>query len=523
MQAQETPASPAPPLLQRLRGITLEHLWLASVLALIWLFISLTPLPPNDLWWHMAAGRAMLEKGQWLTTNRWAYTLPADAPYTYQSWLSEIVLYLAWQIGDVPLLALTRTLAVTLAYALVAWHAWRRVEGRGKAVALALFLAVLVGWNNWTLRPQTLVLLPGAAFVVVLGEYLGGRLRARWLAALPLLMMVWVNMHGSFALGVGLLGLAWLGQLFSAAGKSEQAAAARQCLLPLTAAVLGTLLATIVHPLGIGIFGYVYRLLSDPPSQSLIIEWQPPTNAPNPFSAGFWFFLMLFLLAVLMSAGPRRPSAVDLLWYCALGWLTVSGERYAIWFALLLLPLLAEQLASTLLPRRPSAGGNPVFTLTYGAFLAAMMLAVLPWFSPARYLGAGAEPLFAAAGPHHMLLSSSTPLAASEWLEAHPIEGRFWTDMSYSSYTIWRLPEKQVFADLRIDMFPQSIWEDYRTISRGGPDSLAMIDEWQISHILLDSNFQSTLDERLAAAPQWCETYRDVRAVVFVRCEQASP
>jgi hypothetical protein len=224
-----------------------------------------------------------------------------------------------------------------------------------------------------------------------------------------------------------------------------------------------------------------------------------------------------------MSAGPRRPSAVDLLWYCALGWLTISGERYAIWFALLLLPLLAEQLASTLLPRRTSAGSNPVFTLTSTAFLTAMMLAVLPWFSPARYLGEGAQPLFAAAGPHHMLLSSSTPLAATEWLDEHPIEGRFWTDMSYSSYTIWRLPEKQVFADLRIDMFPQSIWEDYRVISRGGPDSLAMIDEWQISHILLDSNFQSTLDERLDAAPQWCESYRDTRAVVFVRCEQARP
>ncbi len=50
----------------RLRHVTLDYLWVASVLWLIWLVMSMLPLPPNDLWWHMAAGRIMVNEGAWI-------------------------------------------------------------------------------------------------------------------------------------------------------------------------------------------------------------------------------------------------------------------------------------------------------------------------------------------------------------------------------------------------------------------------------------------------------------------------
>lgn len=187
---------------------TLDHLWIITILAFIWFFLSIMPLPPNDLWWHMAAGRAMVDETTVIDTNRWAYTLPTETPYQYQSWLSEILLYGLWWLGNVPLLTLARTVVVTASYGLVAWLAWRTTR-QGKAVALALLLAALIGWNNWTLRPQTLALLPGATFIVVLGGYRVGLMSARWLLLLPLMMMLWVNGHGSFLLGVGLVGLSW--------------------------------------------------------------------------------------------------------------------------------------------------------------------------------------------------------------------------------------------------------------------------------------------------------------------------
>lgn len=497
------------------RRLTLDHVWVISLLALIWLFISVLPLPPNDLWWHMAAGRTMVSEGAWMRDNRWAYTLPYDAPYVYQSWLSEVLLYGLWRFGDVPMLALVRALVLVVSYGLVAWHAWRRADGQGWAVALALLVAVLIGWNNWTLRPQTLALVPGAAFAAVLGEHLAGRLSARWLAALPALMVLWVNMHGSFVLGVVLMGMAWLGVLLAAVGRPDAHEWRRvwRC----TGALAAVLLAVVLNPLGVGIFGYVRGMLANNQLHTRFVEWLPPRNPVNLLDTGFWFFTLLLLLAVLMSRGPRRPAAVDLLWYCGLAWLTISGVRYAMWFGLLLLPLFAERLALLRPLRRPQPAST-VFLAAYGLLIGAALVAVLPWFEPSRYFGPGAAPMFATEGRFRMLLSSKTPVGATAWLAQNPIEGRFWTDMSYSSYTIWELPTKQVFADLRVELFPDAVWDQYFEIVAGDRRSLELLDQWQITHLLLDRSWQKSLHGVLASTPGWCERYGDRNAVIMARC-----
>lgn len=511
----------APPSVRLLRSagrLTLDHLWVLTVLGLVWLFISVLPLPPNDLWWHMAAGRTMLAEGSWMQTNRWAYTVPFDAPYVYQSWVSEIMLYGLWWLGDVPLLSLSRTLVIVGSYGLVAWHALRRC-GQGKAVALALLVAVLIGWNNWTLRPQTLALVPGAAFAVVIGEYLGGRLRARYLMLVPALMVLWVNMHGSFIVGAALVALVWLGTAIMLLGQPRHRRGPLLGQLRVWTWVgLATLGALLLNPLGPGIFGYVSNLMGNASVQTRIAEWQPLRNNVNLSDTGFWFYTLLLLLAVLMASGPRRPSAIDLLWYCGLAWLGISAGRHAMWFALFLLPLLAEQLAP-LFARQPVARSNGVINLAYGALLGGALFATLPWFTPSRYLGPEAEQLFASAGPHRMLLGNMTPIAATDWLEQNPIDGRFWTDMSYTSYTTWRMPAKQVFADLRIELFPDAVWDDYFTIAEGEAGSLALIEQWQITHLLLDTKGQAELHTLLADTPGWCERYRDGRTVIMARCE----
>lgn len=501
----------------RASRITMDHLWVFTILGLACLFISVLPLPPNDLWWHMAAGRIMVAEGAWLQTNRWAYTLPYDAPYVYQSWLSEVLLYWIWQIGSVPLLTLTRTLVIGLSYGLIAWHALRRT-GNGKAVAIALLIAVLMGWNNWTLRPQTLALLPGSAFIVILDSFVRGRVSRRWLIALPLLMVVWVNLHGSFILGVVLTALAWFGLAITTLRSPATSRREAWSRLQLCSVVgIAVVLTTMVHPLGIGVFGYVRDLLTDTPSQTRIAEWQPPTNNISITNTGFWFYVVLLVLPMLVATGRKRASAIDLLWFAGLAWLTIGGVRYAMWFAIATLPFMAEQFGALFKERRATPT-SPLFTGTLGLLFGAMVVAVLPWFQPGRYLGPEAEHLFANAGSHRMLLGRMTPVAATEWLKQHPIEGRLWAEMSYSSYTIWELPEKQVFADLRVDMFPDSIWDEYFAVSAGNDRSLQLLDRWQVTHVMLDRSAQKDLYQLLMTAPGWCEPYSDSYTAIMARC-----
>ena len=43
--------------------VTLDHVWLAAALILVALRPLLTPIPPNDFWWHMATGRQIMADG----------------------------------------------------------------------------------------------------------------------------------------------------------------------------------------------------------------------------------------------------------------------------------------------------------------------------------------------------------------------------------------------------------------------------------------------------------------------------
>src|SRR4029078_12798432 len=60
--------------------------------------------------------------------------------------------------------------------------------------------------------------------------------------------------------------------------------------------------ATLLNPIGPGIFGYVLKLLTDPPSQGLVNEWQPPTTHGG--AGGVFFVSALALRAAFALAAP---------------------------------------------------------------------------------------------------------------------------------------------------------------------------------------------------------------------------
>jgi hypothetical protein len=190
--------------------IRLEHLWLLLALCTVAAFISMSPTVPNDYWWHLKAGEIIATEGI-PTTNRFAWTLPAEHPYVYQSWLGELLFYLLYDAGGHPLVIFARNVLGTLAYTLVALEAYRR-SGSWRLAALASFLAAAMAINNLTTRTQNWSWLPFMATFILLSRYADGELHARWLAALPVLMAFWVNAHGAFVMGVLLAGAFVVGE-----------------------------------------------------------------------------------------------------------------------------------------------------------------------------------------------------------------------------------------------------------------------------------------------------------------------
>jgi hypothetical protein len=486
--------------------------------------ISLSPTDPEDFWWHLKAGE-LIAMGQGIpATNIFGWTLPADTSFIYQSWLGEWLFFALYQLGGLPLVVFARNMLALGAFALVALEAQRR-SGSWRLASGAVLLAALMTINNLNTRTQNWSWIPFALLLLLLGSYARQRLSPRWLLALPLLMVFWVNAHGAFAMGILVTGAFVAGETLRRILRQPRALNWDR-LKALYLAAGAMLAATLVNPLGAGISGYVYTLLTDAPSQNLGMEWQPPT--PETLAGTFFAVGVLSLIAAFGFA-RRRPTITDVLLVCGLGWIAFSGMRYVVWFAMAAMPIAAQSLGTPRPvftpgkagePQRPTRrrrAGIPAANLTTAIVLVLLVVAVQPWFKPALALPQPYQELFAPVPGAPLLFSADTPVQATEHLRAEPCAGHLFNDMGHGSYLIWALyPQAQVFVDPRVELYPLALWQDYLRLSRGH-EVAPLLARYDISCVLLDMQDQAPMSAALAELPDWQRTYADEHSEVWRR------
>jgi hypothetical protein len=271
------------------------------------------------------------------------------------------------------------------------------------------------------------------------------------------------------------------------------------------------LLTTVINPQFVGIYGYVADLMTDQPSQSLVIEWQSPT--PDGI-ANTTFFISLIALLLVLAYARYRPTPTESLLLVGFLWLALSGQRYIVWYGMTAMPLLVKALAQ-MLPRRfmnAPAVKSPL-NLLLALLVWVPALLAQPWFVEALPLPDTYWSLVWREVDVAPLQGIETPIAATEYLREHP-GGRLFNEMGYGSYLIWALPEQGVFVDPRVELYPYEQWLDYVRITQGA-DYAALLAEYGVDRILLDRALQPELARALAEDPLWLKEYEDDYAQIW--------
>lgn len=508
LQSVQSPNTP------RRAWLSFEVLWVLAALTLAGCFTSMMPTPSTDFWWHLRAGQIIATQGI-PTSNLFAWSLPADTPYLYATWLAEWLFWVLVQLGGLQAPALARNLLALGLFGMVALNAHRR-SASWRLAALAVLLTLLMSINNLIIRTQNWAWIPFASFLLILSCYAAQRCKPALLLVLPLMMMFWVNVHGSFVLGLILIGLYCAGETLRSIVKHDGALPFRR-LRWLYLALLLTGLATFINPIGLGMFRYVQMMLSDPSSQTLVNEWQSP-NPRTP--AGFFFFLAVLALIAALGLGRRRPSITDMLLIIVFVWFAWSGQRYVVWFGIVAMPILAHCLSagdsSQLVSRRPSSTGIPAMNWTIALLLFVLLLICQPPLRQRLPFPAAYRALFANVPGAPLTYDATTPVEAVEWMRGHlPADARLFNTMQVGSYLIWALPDVPVFVDTRVELFPFQLWKDYIAISEGR-DSSKLLERFGASHVMLHRQLQPYLLKALQADTQgWKQVYEDKAFVIY--------
>jgi hypothetical protein len=178
------------------------------------------PIFDPDFWWHLATGRWMWEHG----------TLMAGDPFNFlsfpgeptdrrdfiltQYWLAQLLMFGIQQVAGLwGIIALRAGLVTLMFFGL--YRLLRRQEVSPALAVLLLYVAcrVIVGEFSYVGdRPQLWTSLFAVVLLLLLENARDGR---RWaLCGVPLLMLLWANLHGGYVLGVMFIGAYLLPALF---------------------------------------------------------------------------------------------------------------------------------------------------------------------------------------------------------------------------------------------------------------------------------------------------------------------
>jgi hypothetical protein len=465
---------------------TAPLLWLGLVLSIALAIAFLLPVTPQDYWWYLRIGRDTLAAGAVPQVDMLSYT-QAGSPVVYFSWGAAVLFWLVYKVGDLTLTVLVRGLLVVLAYS-VAWLTARRLGAGRIGAALVLLLAVLASSNNWSMRPQLFAYPLFCLALYLLYRWQNGSGKAVWW--LPLISLLWVNLHGSFIMLILLTGAALV------FGRGDK----RQLLI----AFVGILLATLVNPHGVGSWTYVFNSLTVASSQKFSVEWRPPVNSGWQMNL---FFLWLLAFPLLAALSPRKLNRLEWAWFLGFGFLALWGVRYIIWFvfilAVLTAPILATWEKQYLGDPKP---GSLALNLAMCLVFLLLPLALLPGVRVVWW-------------PQAPAATENTPMAAAEWLAARPdLPGPLWSEIGFSSYLEFALPERQVWIDTRFEVFPIGQWQQYENITSATWNWQELLEETRANLLLVSVKEQPVLLKAMDNQTTWCEIYHDKVAVIYSHC-----
>jgi hypothetical protein len=491
--------------------ITIEHLWAITVIVGIFAFVNTHPIRPHDFWWHIAVGRDIVAEKSIPQVDIYSYTrLGQPYPSYTMFWLMDVVLFCIYRLGGPILTILVQSFLITTGYLVMLFIAYR-VSRSWRTAAFGVLFAAAMGFGNWNVRPQAITYLYGGLIFLGITEFRLTQKRL-WLGLLPLVMVFWVNSHGSFPIGLAIIGC-WLadGSWNILVSKIRRKTWDFKPLLPGLIGIGMAALACLLNPRGLGIITYLGGMSENTTVQNNILEWMPPTLSSL---EGGIFFLGLLLLAVLLAVSPKRPNFFEIVTFLLFGILAIKYIRGVVWFGLILSPVVAVHLAALLAQLgwgKPSSSQTASMRRLNVIFLGGLMFLAfisLPWF----------KHLFPFVPAKQGLISVETPIQATEYMIENKLPAQVFHDMAFGSYLIWAAqPEYKVFVDSRIELFPEDIWDDYWSITTAGSNWQELLDKYSIHTLMLEPVKQIDLIEAADASSAWRRVYEDSAAILFVR------
>ncbi len=508
-------------------SLTTERLFVALFAIALFTMAVRETLDP-DMWWHLRTGEYILQNGI-PAQDVFSFTVPQNAWVTHE-WLSQLIMWLVYLVGGLPGLILFFAALTALTY----WLLYLACAGRPYLAAFIVLLAAITSAIVWGARPQIFNLLLTAVFVLIVERVKDGQWGWRVLWWLPLLTLLWANLHSGYLLGIVLLGTYAVGDVAQhwLAAPTERTLG-KTAVTHLFAVTFASFLAAAVNPSGVELWIYPFLTLGSGAMQAYIQEWL----SPDFHQTYFWPFAGMLALGVLgwifnksdavLAGNPavsesgtvRRPATAqarvtitELLLFWGTGAAGLVSARHIPLFAIVATPIIVRHWLRVGLD--PKGLAAKTAKVPNDKPLGSGLFVMLNWFILLAAVGTAVFWTITKISNNETAIAARYPVAAVDYLEASGLnEARGYNSYNWGGYLIWRgVP---VFVDGRADVYGDPFLLFYRETFEVQSTWQEPLDAHDVEYVLMERG--TPLTAVLTASPEWTMAYEDDIAQIFVR------
>jgi cytochrome c-type biogenesis protein CcmH/NrfG len=497
--------------------------FLLSAVALIYALIAgLRTLGEYDLFWQMATGRWVAQHHAVFSTDVFSYTAQGQ-PWIYPVG-SGLLFYWTFLLGGYALISWLGALSCVTTIALLL--------RRGSAVTAVLaIIAVPLIAARTSPRADMFTVVLFAAFLSILWEQFEAGTAKLWL--LPLLMVLWVNLHLGFVAGLALICAYFVAELARTLNPAQKNYATGRLKLALPW-LTATFFATLVNPWGWNIYRALLRQNAAMAVHSeRITEWvglsftsstlKQALSARDPASSGEWI-LFVAILAIMVAAFRRQwPPAMLLVGALAIA---LRHVRLLALLACVVVVVGGAVLSSALDSQLSRVPDRRLYSIVDSGLATILVLLCalrcVDLVSNRYYFSSPNEIRNFGAG-----LSWWFPERAIAFIEREHLPPQILNTYEEGGFLLWRLgAEYRDYTDGRAIPFGPTMFNHLQEVLESPPDSFMWqreTEKYEINTVVLSVarydglRFVGSVLSDWCASDNWRPVYLDEVSAVFVR------
>lgn len=451
----------------------------------IFLFFLIPPTDP-DLGWQLKCGEGIVRLHKLCTPDRFSFTMPGFH-WVYNGWGYQIITYITYISTGLLGLTILNGLLMVISFTFLA----RAMKAFWWEKSAAISMIIIGAWPNlkYGIRAQSMTFLFFAVLLFLISELQSKKKYP--LYAIPLLFLMWTNLHGAFILGLALLAIESL-KIFKNIENAGSHFRKRYLLM-----VLCSLCASLVSPFGIE--AYTEVLSQTPKVMQYIEEYMKPGLYDQFYIA---VLVLIYALLVLKTKRLIIADAVKAIVFALSGMLLVRNLQffYPVFF-ISVFALLKESNLRT----KVAKNMDKSMIVFYPALIFSLLLFQVP-------------NALKSARNWDSLCQDNCPMKAIEFLKRNGIHGNIFTMYGWGGLVDWHLPNSKVYIDGRMihwsDNKNQMIFYTYLSIRLGFPRWYTLLADTDV--IMIENNIP--LDKAMQRNPHnWKVIYRDKDTVIYAK------